>query len=310
MIIPQALNKGDNVAVICPATGGSEKERENARRNLENIGLNPVFFPSCYEEHGYLAGSDERRLKDLTDAFSDPEMKAVICLRGGYGCPRFLADIDYDIIRKNPKHFLGFSDISVIHTAINQLCGQMTIHGSMPSVSWERSGDSIYMSTERCLFGFPEGPLENPPGKDFSCFIPGKAEGLVCGGNLSRIVATLGSPYEIDTRGKLLFIEEIGEMAEDIDLMMMSLALAGKLRDCAGVILGYIVDCENTTYRASLSTDTLFREILEPYGKPVIRGLCSGHDFPFVSFPLGAWAEMDAESGIISFSREKTESAE
>lgn len=295
MVIPEKLNKGDRVALICLASPASEKERANGERNIRALGLEPVFYPSCSEAHGFLAGTDERRLADLHDAFADPEIRAVFVLKGGYGCGRIVHRINYGLIKNNPKHFLGFSDITVVHTAINQICGQMTIHGSMPGVSWEKSGDSIYSSTSDLLFGFPEGEFKNPPGEKLWSLAGGTAEGPMCGGNLSRLVSTLGSPYEIDTKGKILFIEEIGERAEDVDLMLMSLDLAGKLKDAAGFVLGPFIDCEESESETRLSTDEIFEEILVPYGKPVLRGLASGHGFPFVAFPLGTKARIEGE---------------
>ncbi len=293
MVIPEKLNKGDKAALIGLASPSPEKLRINAENNIKKLGLEPVFYPSCYEAHGYMAGTVERRLKDLHDAFSDPEIKAVFSINGGYGCARLVDKIDYNMIKKNPKHFIGFSDVTVIHTAINQICGQMTIHGSMPGVKWEKSGDSIFQSTGDLLFGFPEGEFKNPPGETMTSLVDGRAEGIMCGGNLSRMVSTLGSAYEIDTRGKLLFIEEIGERAEDVDKMLMSLELSGKLRDSAGFVLGPFIDCENSESETRLTPEEIFSEILVPYGKPILKGLASGHGFPFVAFPLGARAIID-----------------
>lgn len=301
MFKPEPLKQGDRVAVIAPASCAKEKEIVNAEKSLALLGLEPVFYPSCRSRHGYLAGTDDVRLKDIHDAFSDKSVKAVFCLRGGYGCGRLLGNIDFNIISENPKLFLGYSDISVIHIAINQICGMMTVHGTMPSINWERSDEATVNALKRCLFGFPEGEISNPPGEELHTLVPGKARGRITGGNLSLVVSTLGSPYEIDTKGKILFLEDIGEKPYSIDRMLNALVLSGKIDDAAGIILGPFIDCEETEDSPALTIKEIIDEVIAPHGKPAITNFRCGHTYPQIAFPMGAMTEIDADSRTIKF---------
>ena len=301
MFRPLPLVKGDKVAVIAPASCAKEKELRNTEKSLALLELEPVFYPSCTAQHGYLAGNDEQRLKDLHDAFSDDSVKAVFCLRGGYGCGRLLKKIDFDLISKNPKLFLGYSDISVIHIAINQICGMMTLHGTMPSINWERSDEATIKALKKCLFGFPEGEVSNPPGEEMGSLVPGKAEGRIIGGNLSLVVSTLGSPYEIDTKGKILYLEDIQEKPYAIDRMLTALSLSGKFEDAEGIILGPFIDCEETEDTPALTIQQVFEEVIVPYGKPAITNFRCGHTYPQITFPMGAMTRIDADKCTIEF---------
>ena len=301
MFRPRPLEKGDKVAIIAPASCAKEKELRNAEKSLAFIGLEPVFYPSCTAQHGYLAGSDEQRLKDIHDAFADKSIKAVFCLRGGYGCGRLLKSIDFDLIADNPKLFLGYSDISVIHIAINQICGMMTLHGTMPSVNWERRDDATIDALKRCLFGFPEGQVFNPPEEELGSLVPGQAEGRIIGGNLSLVVSTLGSPYEIDTKGKILYLEDIEEKPYAIDRMLTALSLSGKFEDAAGIILGPFIDCEETEDTSALTIQQVFEEVIAPYNKPTITNFRCGHTYPQITFPMGAITKINADECTIEF---------
>ncbi len=301
MLRPEPLKKGDKVAIIAPASCVKEKEIKNTEKSIRLLGLEPVFYPSCFEKHGYLAGTDDIRLKDLHEAFLNKDAKAVICIRGGYGCGRILKDIDFNIIKENPKLFLGYSDISVIHIAINQICDIMTIHGTMPSINWERSDEATVNALKKCLFGFPEGQIMNPPGEELKQLVPGKARGRIIGGNLSLLVSTLGSAFEIDTKGKILFIEDIGEKPYSIDRMLNALSLSGKFNDASGIILGPFVDCEETDDEPALTVREIFDEVIKPYNKPTIMNFRCGHIYPQITFPMGAMTEIDANECTIKF---------
>lgn len=304
MIRPEPLKKGDKVALIAPATGLSEKGLRNVKNSIAHLELEPVLYPTCFAEHGYLAGDDDMRLKDFHDAFLNPEIKAVISVRGGFGCGRFIKNIDFDIIKNNPKIFLGFSDTSIIHIAINQLCNMMTVHGPMPSIDWGRCDEATVTALKRCLFDFPEGIVSNPPGEKFGSLNPGKARGRIIGGNLSLVISTLGSPYEIDTKGKILYLEDIGEKPYTIDRMLTALDLSGKFRDAEGIILGPFIDCEETTSEPALSVQQIFEEVIKPYGKPVVTNYRGGHVYPHIAFPMGAMTEIDGDACTVSFIKE------
>lgn len=308
MIKPTPLKAGDTVAVIAPASCAKEKELVNAEKSLALLNLKGKFYPSSQARHGYLAGEDALRAKDLNDAFQDPEAKGIFCLRGGYGCGRLLPMIDFDGVSRNPKLFLGYSDVSVLHIAFNQICHLMTIHGTMPSINWERSDEYTVSFLKRCLFGFPEGIVENPEGEVMECLYPGKAQGRIIGGNLSLVVSTLGSPYEIDTKDKILFLEDIGEKPYNIDRMLTALSLAGKFRDASGVILGSFIDCEETEENTpALTLKEIFQEVIVSWKKPTILNFRCGHTYPQLTFPMGAITEMDAARCIVAFHEETSD---
>ncbi len=302
MITPPPLKPGDLIGLIAPASPASEKELAGAQSSLSLLGLKARFYPSCKSTHGFLAGSDSLRAQDLMDAFQDPDIKGIFCLRGGYGCGRLLPLLDFEIIKKNPKLFLGYSDISVLQIAFQQLCSLISIHGTMPSINWEKTDDFTIRTLKRCLFGFPQGPMENPPDQKRECLFPGRAQGPVTGGNLSLVVSTLGSAYEIDTKGKILFLEDIDEKPYSVDRMLTALSLAGKFRDASGILLGSWINCEETKENTpSLTIREIFQEVVLPWKKPTILNFRCGHTYPQLSFPMGALTQMDADSCRVSF---------
>jgi len=307
IIKPKTLKKGDTVAVIAPASPTTIEFVEKAEEAVKLMGLSPIMYPSCYSQHGHLSGNDLLRAKDINDAFSDKNIKGIICLRGGYGTPRILPLIDYKNIISNPKILLGYSDITGLHMAINTICRMVTYHGPMASAGWINNLDTYtkkYLA--QCLFdNSPLGLVENPDGELMETLVPGDTTGEIIGGNLSLLVSTLGSPYEVDTKGKILFIEDVGEDNYKIDRMLTSLSLAGKFRDCNGVILGTWSDCSTDDEKSSgltdLDLDTIFKEIIVPYNKPTVLNFRAGHNYPQPTFPLGARVRLNATDKEITF---------
>ena len=302
MIHPAPLSPGDRVAVIAPASCVSEKEIDRAKHSVEYLGLEPVIYPGVYQKHGYMAGTDEVRLKDLHDAFADDSVKGVFCIRGGFGCGRILDRVDFDLIREHPKVFLGFSDICLLHFNINQKCGFTTIHGAMPNSDWTRRDPDTVDSIRRWVFGFPEGPAVLPPGEPLGSMNTGTAEGRITGGNLSLVVSTLGSPWEIDTKDKILYLEDYIETDYSIDRMLTALSLAGKFRDAAGVVLGPFLEISREEPRLpELGLETMFREVIASWGKPILTNYRAGHTYPHMAFPMGAKCRIDADQKTIEF---------
>lgn len=320
---PAPLKKGDRAAIVAPASAVSSAVLDIAACSIEFLGLTPVVMPCCRMSHGYLSGPDHLRARDLNQAFSDPDIAAIFCLRGGYGTPRLLPLLDFDMIRKGPKPFIGYSDITALHTALNQLGGFVTFHGPMPSADYRSMDRFSLESLKRCLFA-PElpGSFKNPPEENFQVLYPGKARGILTGGNLSLLTATLGSPYEIDTRGKILFIEEVGELPYRVDRSLTALALAGKFRDCAGIVLGTFTNCQEPAIcssphatgapktriassapdepdapaaAASLTLEEVFREIIMPWRKPTIANFRAGHVEQQSTVALGEKVSFDTD---------------
>jgi Uncharacterized proteins, homologs of microcin C7 resistance protein MccF len=301
MLKPKPLFPGARVALIAPSGPVPSERYDPAIRAVEDLGLCPVVFESCRREHGYFAGSDELRADDVNRAFSDPQIDGILCMRGGDGAQRLMGRIDFNLIRRNPKYFSGYSDITTLHIAINQCCGFVTYHTPMPAVELCGGADEYTMdSLKRALFCGSSGKLENPPGIPLKTLVGGCARGILTGGNLSLVVSSLGTPYEIDTRGKILFLEDTDEEPYRIDRMLVQLRTAGKFRDCAGILFGWWTNCVPRRPGNSLTLQEVFDELLPPERKPTLMNLACGHDLPNLSLPLGCEVEMDADSGWLT----------
>lgn len=297
MLKAKAVKFGDTIGIVAPSSPASTDITKVAKHNLESLGFKVVMGNSCFKRSGYLAGDDDGRASDINNMFEDKNIDAIFCLRGGYGAIRILNKINYDAIRKNPKVFVGFSDITCIHNAINRFCHLITFHGPMLTSDMDDfntfSKESLFNSIMNTK---AVGYLHNPDNEEIKCLVPGKAEGEITGGNLSLISASIGTPYEIDTKGRILFIEDVHEEPYAIDRMLMQLKLSGKLDECSGIILGNYKNCEAKHPERSLSLSDVFNDLIKPIGKPVIYNFKSGHCSPKITIPLGAQATLDADN--------------
>ncbi len=296
---PPPLRAGDKVAVVAPSSPLPDPDTgiENAVSSLTYLHLEPVIMAGCRMRRGHLAGSDEQRARDINAAFSQDSIKGLFCLRGGFGAMRILPLLDQRTISLHPKAFIGYSDITALHVFLNQRCGLITFHGPMAGTDYKSLDDFTLTSMKRQLL-HPAGPCQipQPPGFPMEALLPGSAEGILTGGNLTVLASSLGTPYEIDARGKILFLEDVDEPLYRLDRALTSLSLAGKFSDCAGVLLGTFERCIVTSGVAphTLKLDDILRDLLEPLGKPVIKGLQAGHSYPQVTLPLGANVRMEA----------------
>ena len=301
LVRPPKARRGDRVAVLSPsfaAAGAFPAVHEQAMRRLVEVtGLVPVEFPATRK----VGATSAERAADINAAFADPEVKGIFCLRGGYGSCRILPLLDYAAIRANPKVFLGYSDITALHLALNRYAGFVTFHGPM-LVSDLAAGKQE--PTESALFAMLEGRLgrgallTQPAAYPLATLNGGSASGRLTGGNLSMLCATLDTPYEIDTRGTILFIEDINEAPYQIDRMLTQLRLSGKLNRLRGVLLGEFTDIGNDAAGGQINEAILlplFREIFLPLGVPVLSGWRSGHGDPNLTLPLGARVTLDAD---------------
>ncbi|MEG2324023.1 MAG: LD-carboxypeptidase [Anaerovoracaceae bacterium] len=303
---PAHLKKGDTVAITAPSSPVPSDVLKTSIASIKFLGLNPVVMPCCNMSHGYLSGKDDQRSKDLNNAFSNPDIKGIFCLRGGFGATRLLPLLDYDTIKRNPKVFVGYSDITALHLAINKHCGFVTFHGPMPNTGYMRLDPySLTSLTDNIFAENPISPIVNPPNEPMEIIYPGSAQGILTGGNLSLLLGTLGSPYEVDTRGKILFMEDVGERPYRLDKAFTALALAGKFRDCAGVILGAFTECEeppahtvakNTVIaEGSLTFHDIIDEIIRPFKKPTLNNFRSGHIYPQSTLPMGSMVSFSTD---------------
>jgi muramoyltetrapeptide carboxypeptidase len=301
MIKPRALKKGDTIGVIAPSSPVEREKADKAAGALEELGFKAVLGESCYGSYSYLSGSDELRAGDINSMFKDKNIDGIFCMRGGYGSLRILDMLDYDMIKYNPKVFAGYSDITAIHGALGRKCSLVTFHGPMVASSmidgFEEHSRDMFMKA--ITSNNPLGLIANPCGEEsIKCLVPGKAEGRLIGGNLTLISLTLGTPYEIDTKDKLLFLEDVGEATYRIDGTLSHLKLAGKLDECRGIILGSFKNCSPKNER-DLSFMEVIRDIVEPLNKPVVYNLMAGHCTPNATIPLGVCARLDADCGSI-----------
>jgi muramoyltetrapeptide carboxypeptidase len=310
LLKPKVLAKGDVIGLITPATYVSDPEELiQAEKTLRYFGLEPKMGRNVRQREGYVAGSAEQRLADLHEMFGDPAVKGVFCIRGGFGSAHLLNGIDYDLIARNPKVFLGYSDITAMHLAIHRRTGLVTFHGPIPLSRFTSFTQNHF---QRAMFdATPLGSLTNPPDSDplrpahtLRAVRKGKAQGALVGGNLTLVSTTLGTPYEIDTRGKILFLEDVGEQPYSIDRMLTQLKLAGKLDAAAGIVWGECADCKPREFRPSFNSTFTVGEIVDRIlGKlsvPVLSGLTIGHTADQLTLPFGLMAALDADKGTVS----------
>ena len=294
------LKPGDTIGFIAPSgavrTPGTV---EQAAAEAEKAGFRVKLGESCHQKYGYLSGTDEVRARDVNAMFRDDRVDAIQCVRGGYGTTRILDLIDYDAIAANPKIFMGFSDITAMHIAMLNRAELVTFHGPMGAADWTEAMHPVSFASMMRAVGTaePMGELKNAPGYcQRKTVNPGSAEGQLVGGNLTLITSLLGTPYELDTKGRILFIEEIGEHTYCVDRMLTQLRLAGKLDDCAGVVFGDFKNCEIEYPQYGLTLEQIISDVVAPCGKPVFTGLQSGHCTPKLTLPLGVRCRMDADA--------------
>jgi len=299
MIKPNRLKHGDTVGIIAPASSPDDKYIQQAVIYLEGLGLKVKYGKHLDKKQGYLAGGDLERLEDLHSSFADKEIKGIICARGGYGTSRIAHQIDYDLIKRNPKIFLGYSDITYLHTAIRQKCNLITFHGPMVASDmgrkeWDVLSDYYFQQffrSDDIIYDETISRLKAP--------ISGIAEGPVVGGNLTLLIASLGTPYEIDLHGKLLFIEEVHEEPRMIDRMLNQLLSSGKLEHINGLIIGDFKGCEARDEVSSFSLQEVLHHYIHLINKPTLTGLKIGHCSPNITIPLGTNGEINTEKRFL-----------
>lgn len=298
------LRQGDTIGFVAPSGAvRTEGAIERAAAEAGKAGFRVKLGESCGKKYGYLSGTDEVRARDVNRMFLDDEVDAVMCVRGGYGTTRMLDLLDYEAIAAHPKVFIGFSDITAMHIAMLQRANLVTFHGPMGVADWTQEMHPFsYASMMRAIGAAePMGELVNAPDYPARETVnPGRAQGMLVGGNLTLITSLLGTPYELDTKGRLIFIEEVGERTYCIDRMLTQLRLAGKFDDCAGVIFGDFADCPVEYEQFGLTLGEIIRDVVAPCGKPVVTGLQSGHCTPKLTLPLGVRCRLDAKARTLT----------
>ncbi|WP_033540943.1 S66 peptidase family protein [Planococcus sp. CAU13] len=298
--LPKRLKKGDTVGVISPSSPPNLENLEKALPFLEELGLKVKMGKSVREKYGYLAGDDDARLADLHDMFEDPEVAGIICAGGGYGAARYADRIDYAMIKENPKVFWGYSDITFLHMAIGQYSDLVTFHGPMLASD---VGKDTFHERSRRMFGQLFEPFElfySEEISELTALVGGVADGELVGGNLSLIRGSIGTKFELDTKGKILLIEDIDEEPYQVDEMLNQLRMARKFDEAAGIVIGDFKNAEPKKREKSLTLDEVFNHYFSNLQVPVVKGFKIGHCEPHFSVPLGVKARLDADNKTLT----------
>jgi muramoyltetrapeptide carboxypeptidase len=299
IVHPQALKPGDTIAIIAPA--GPIEQRHDLHRGVETferMGFRVIYTERIFQSAGYLAGGDEERAEELMSSFESTEVKAIVSLRGGYGCARLIPWLNQRRLRPHCKIFMGFSDLTTLHLFFRRRFGWITFHGPMATSTVLGDMDPEQKKHLFRLWTDP-GYLPSLAFPELRTLVPGVAEGEIMGGCLSLILASLGTPYEIATEGKILFFEDFGEPPYRIDRMLTQLLLARKLDRVAGILLGNFQDCAST--QPAVAAEDTLRDILGRLEVPVLECFPSGHGAINWTLPLGTRIRLDATAAKVDF---------
>jgi muramoyltetrapeptide carboxypeptidase len=305
---PARLRPGMTIGVVAPSSPADEDETVRYGLELvESFGFKAKAGKHLFERTEYLAGPDAARAEDVNAMFADPEVGAVMALAGGYGAMRILPYLDYDVIRANPKALIGYSDITALHCALHRKCGLITYHGQ---TALSRFSDYSIAEFQKVLMqpeaniaigappAFQAGPGRVERENRITTIHPGVARGRLVGGNLTLISCLMGTPYEPDFTGRLVFLEDVHEKPYRVDRMLTQLLLSGKLAKAAGIIFGKFTDAEDTGNTFSL--EHVLTDAAKPLQLPCARGLMIGHVADQTVVPIGVDAEFDADSGRLT----------
>ncbi len=298
---PPALRPGDTVGIVAPASNVKRADLDAGCEALRKAGYKPFYFDSIFDQDLYFAGSVERRTRELEAMFAREDVKAIVCARGGYGSNHLLRALDLNKIKSHPKIFVGYSDLTTLLTYFSDATGLATFHGPMVAKDWAHAGGVHLPSWQAALAGAASWELDSDALSGTSGLVDGTAEGILYGGCLSIVVASLGTPYEIRTAGTILFLEDVAAKPYQIDRMLMQLKLAGKLNDVRAIIFGEMRDCQQNANQGYKLQDVVLR-IVSDLGIPVAYGLRSGHvTAGNITLPIGVHSELTVRNGQVRF---------
>jgi len=304
-IKPPALLKGDTIGLVTPGSPLFETHRAliEAREKLHNLGFKTKTAPNVGKKLGYLAGTAKERADDLHAMFLDDEVKAIMAVRGGYGSAQLLPLLDYKMIGRNPKIVIGYSDMTSLLNGIYNQTGLITFHGPVAISTFTDFTRRYFLAT--LSSSNPVGLIEDAPYEAnlqttnrVWTYKPGTAEGKLVGGNLTLLQSSLATPYEFNSDGTILFIEEVGEQPYDLDRMLTQLKQAGKFDHCRGVMFDKMLDIE--AEGNSLSVEEVIDLVFKDFDFPVCLGLSFGHIKDKPTLPIGIQASLDADKGQLS----------
>ena len=304
-ILPLRLKKGDLIGLVTPGSSVSEEQLIDCVSKLEELGFRTTYNDSVLSEYGYFAGKDQERAAELMEMFTREDVDAIWCVRGGYGSIRILDLLDYDQIRKHPKVFIGYSDITALLTSIYQETGLVTFHGPVGTSDFNRfsvkSMKKVLLDPES-EYKYPyrreKGSRDNPEFDRYT-LSGGKAAGILIGGNISVLDSIIGTRFEPDFENKIVYLEDIGEKTYRIDKMVFHLLSGTNLKQAAGIVMGVFGEC-NINEEPKLSLKVALDDLLKPLGIPVSYGLSFGHIKRMITIPTGIRAVMDADKNSFS----------
>ena len=300
---PKSLKKGCTIGLISPASSPDDASRiEKSASYFNKLGYHTIVGKNASASSGYLAGTDPERLEDIQDMFSNKNVDAIICIRGGYGSGRLLASLPYKLIRKNPKIFVGYSDITALHSAFLAKAGMLSFAGPMATVDFAGEPDSYMeenfwkmVTSKKAL-----GKLPYPVDRNIVPLFKGKAEGVLFGGNLTVLTSILGTPYFPSANNNVLFLEDIDEKPYRVDRMLNQLQKAGVLKKLSGVVLGQFTDCvEPDGTKKSLTLEEIFQQYLGGLKIPVIANFPHGHFKQILTLPVGGKVKINGNKGTL-----------
>jgi muramoyltetrapeptide carboxypeptidase len=300
---PPALKPGDTVGIVAPASNVKPSDLAAGCEGLRRAGYRPFYLDSILEQDLYFAGSVERRARELEEMFARDEVRAIVCARGGYGANYLLEELDLEKIKAHPKIFVGYSDLTTLLTYFSDATGLVTFHGPMVAKDWaarDDDADGVDLSSwQAALLGTAAWEPALDAGSGATGLVEGAAEGILYGGCLSILVASLGTPYEIRTEGTILFLEDVAAKPFQIDRMLMQLRLGGKLDGVQGIIFGEMRDCVQTANQGYTLEEVVLR-IVGDLGVPVAYGVRSGHvTAGNITLPIGVRAGLTVRDGRV-----------
>jgi muramoyltetrapeptide carboxypeptidase len=295
---PPALWPGDTIGIVAPASNVNRADLEAGCNALRSAGYRPFYLDSILQQDLYFAGSVERRARELEEMFVRDDVRAILCARGGYGSNYLLQALDLEKIRSHPKIFVGYSDITTLLTYFHDVAGLITFHGPMVAKDWLHQDGVELPSWEAAVSKSASWDVHI--GADVSGLVDGEAEGVLYGGCLSILVASLGTLYEIKTANTILFLEDLAAKPYQIDRMLMQLKLAGCLDEVSGIIFGEMLDCVQNANQGYTLQEIVTR-IVGDLGVPVVFGVTSGHvTSGNITLPFGVQAKLTVRSGQVA----------
>lgn len=308
MVFPKPLKQGDYVGVVAPSSPIRVEECKCCQKQLEKMGYRVLVADGLKKNEnifGYLAGNGRQRGQDINYMFQNPKIKGIFCVRGGYGASQLLPYLDYEMIRQNPKVFIGYSDVTSIHSVLQKYCNLVTFHGPMVKTDLLHNKINEYTikSLQNTINMDDRMIFENPMGESFTVLQEGQAYGRLIGGNLSVLARSVGTPFAPCTQNSILFLEEIGESIPRIDMYLTQLKYAGMFAGVKGILLGDFTECSNVKSAEELTVEVFLKRWFKQFSLPVLGNLYSDHRAVMGTLPLGAWCEMNTYERKVIFYR-------